>query len=205
MHLNLIFPTLIGIESNFLSESEHEHILNNCYSLKNEISLQHDRWASAEKSPLNSYASYQLHKDINFSSFFNKVNSLVNNFAVANEDNKEYECTHSWFNIYNNDTYQEPHFHRMNIYSVVYYAKAPEGSGTIAFMNPVCNEMTEGAINFGTVDIWPYTPQENTAIIFRSNIAHYVSHGRNTQDRVSIAANYALSVDSYKKITGLNE
>ena len=205
MYLNLIFPTIVGVQNDFLTESEKDCIIKNCYSLTDKISLQHERWGSGENSPLNSFDSYMLHKDNDFNILFSKMNFLVDQFAKTNEDPGEYLCSHAWFNIYNDSAYQEPHYHHMATYSVVYYAKAPENSGQIVFMNPFHSEATEGSINFGSTDFWNYIPQENTAIIFRSNIAHYVLQGKNDQDRISIAANYSLSPQSYKKLTGLHE
>lgn len=205
MHLNFIFPTIIGIENNFLSKSDNEDIVNKCYSLKNKISLQHERWRSRNKSPLNSFDSYSLHKDTEFGLFFNKINNFVDEFAKTNEDNEQYFCSHAWFNIYNNNSYQEPHYHYMSTYSVVYYAKVPKNSAEIIFMNPSHSEATEGSNIFASGDLWSILPEENTAIIFRSNIAHFVPHGENDQDRISIAANYSLTPSSYKKITGFYE
>lgn len=204
LYLNIIFPTVVGIEHNFLSESENNYIADKCYSLGNKISLQHDRWGSGEKSPLNSFDSYVLHKDNEFNLLFDKMNELVNIYAKANEDYEQYICSSSWFNIYNNESYQEPHYHRMCTYSVVYFSKVPKNSGEIVFINPVHSEAVEGSSSLAATDFWKYAPQENTAIIFRSSISHFVLHGKNNEDRISIAANYSLSPSSYEKAIQFN-
>lgn len=197
--VDLLFPTVVGVCFDFLSDEQNQHVIERCYDISKGISLSHDSWLSMDKSPSNSFRSYALQKDPEFDLFFNQMNSFVQEFAKINDDNSLYKCSHSWFNIYNKDQYQEPHFHKSCVYSVVYYAKVPENSGKIVFMNPKADEIVPGCDRLATSDSWQYSPKSNTAIIFRSNLSHFVLHGQNEDDRISIASNYILDPKEYNK------
>lgn len=40
------------------------------------------------------------------------------------------------------------------------------------------------------VDNYPWIPEDNSLLIFKSNLRHYVLHGTNKEDRISIALNF---------------
>lgn len=197
LHINQIFPTVVGIYEDFMDQEDNAIIINSCHDVSNKVSLQHDKWISKEKSPRNTFHSYNVHKDKNFETLFNKLNILVKNFSNINGDSLNYSCTNSWFNMYNNDNYQEPHTHTMSTYSVVYYPLVPEGSGKIVFLNSSISEL---GLMHSDSDSWTVQPKERMAIIFRSNLRHFVLHGTNKEDRMSIAANYVLDLDQYSNL-----
>ena len=205
LNIELIFPISIGVQHNIFSKKENDFIVNKCYDINKNISnsdqsTNNNIWFSGEKSPKNSFfSSYNMRKDEELLFFFNKIDKAVEQFALFNNDQNRYRCVDAWYNIYESENYQEPHSHPMMTYSVVYFAQAPEGSGSIVFMNPVINELGGQQNIFPTASECFYKPQENMLLIFRSNLKHYVLHGSNKVDRISIACNYALSIEDYAK------
>ena len=81
------------------------------------------------------------------------------------------------------------------MFSAVYYPKVPEGSGSIVFENPLVPDMMpvqnieeRDDMTFERIS---YQPKDGMLVIFRSYLQHCVRQGTNTEDRISIALNYA--------------
>lgn len=199
LSIEFTFPTVFAFEDNLFSDEENKTITEKCYEISKNVSLEHEGWLSKERSPKNTLKSNNLYNEPDMSFFFDKLNDRIHEFARFNNDNAEYACSHSWFNIYDEANYQEPHAHKIMTYSAVYFPKVPTGSGKLVFLNPVINEMGSTVSHFPTANEWIYEPREKMLVIFRSNVRHYVLHGSNKEDRISIASNYALSPEYYSK------
>ena len=199
LNIEMTFPTVFGFQDNFLSDEENNLIIEKCYEINSTIDDTNNGWLSSDKSPKNSLLSHNLTKNSDFSFFFNKLDQKIREFSQANNDYEDYVCHGSWFNIYKKDNYQEPHAHFMTTYSAVYFPRAPEGSGKLIFLSPLVNELGGSSPLFPTSSDWSYEPRDKLLIVFRSNIRHYVLHGSNNEDRISIASNYAVSPESYAR------
>lgn len=199
MDIELLFPTAIGIEENFLEHSDLEYLTNKIYDIKRLYpSSVHNNWLSGEHSPYNTILTHNIVKDENFSFFMNKVNSSLAEYASSYNDMDGLISTRGWVNIYQKGNFQEPHSHAGSRYSVVFFPKCPEGSGNIVFQNPNLDQMipinTSGP-SFLTATSFFIKPKENMLLIFKSDLQHYVMPGDNSEDRISIAINYIPAID----------
>jgi uncharacterized protein (TIGR02466 family) len=192
-----IFPTIVAYETDVFSFEENEKIVSLCYSIKNSIEEKKSNWLSGHSSPYNTMTSYDLSLDKNFNFFTDKITEKIHEYAKKYNDDNSYICTNSWFNIYKNNNYQEPHSHYNCSYSAVYFPKAPSGSGDIVFQNPNIYEILPSEDSLVGTSTWKYTPVEGMLVIFKSNLRHFVLHGTNIEDRVSIASNYILDPQQY--------
>lgn len=198
MEIHKTFPTLIGYKEDALSEEENDRLLTLVYDLKKSMpSNGKQDWLSGDNSPYTSIHLHNIIKDQNFSFFTQKISNHVHHYSKCIGDKSEYVCSDGWVNVYAKNNYQEPHVHTYNMYSAVYYAKAPVGSGDLVFMNPSNFIFTNGADNECPTKI--YTPKPRLLIIFRSTLMHYVLHNSTNENRVSVALNYSLSKELYAK------
>jgi len=106
-----------------------------------------------------------------------------------------------WFNISKPGSYQEFHNHPDSHFSAIIYLQAAKDSGNTIFksyesyMNmhplPVSKPNTTRYV----YDMCTYEPEENTIIIFKSNLQHKVSKNLSNSNRISIAMNFAMTTD----------
>jgi uncharacterized protein (TIGR02466 family) len=201
MNVHTLFPTLIGYCENVLNEVDNNNLLEKCYALEKAVPPNYNNgWLSAENSPYATMFSHNMSKDENFKDFVSKVNHHVHEYARLCGDNLQYVCSNAWMNIYRNNNYQEPHIHQHNMYSAVYFASAPEGSGNIVFVNPISYILTNG--NSAEALSYSYKPKNGLLLVFKSSLIHYVLHSQTSKDRISIAFNYAYSPEQYKMQMG---
>lgn len=202
MIVDKIFPTAVGYVNNLISEEENKNIIDSCYEIKIKKDLyEKNMWLSKDKSPHNNYLDGSLHTNKKFKILSDAVELKVNEFSKIFNDTGKYCCLNSWFNIYNDANYQEIHLHQLPcIYSAVYFASAPEGSGQIVFESPYQSWYYEDLIedqNEMTFSKFMYKPITNSLLIFRSSLKHFVLHGNNSDDRISIAFNFILDPLTY--------
>lgn len=102
--------------------------------------------------------------------------------------------TSAWLNI--NDTRQgmsSDHVHR-DVFSGVFYLKAPEESGKLVFRNQAINRMWDGCAltsqkNQFTGESIHIEPVEGNIILFPSYLPHSVETNNHDEERISIAFN----------------
>lgn len=205
MIINKIFPTLVGYKENVFIQKDLDKILERIYFIKKSIKEEKSFWLSGEKSPYNTINSYNMARDKNFLFFIEEINQNVIEFSKEFNDNREYLCSSSWFNIYNNQNYQEPHSHLNSVYSAVFFPKAPKGSGKIVFQNPSIHEMSPDEDSYASYPNWFFEPKDNMLLIFRSNLRHFVLQGNNDEDRISIAMNYIIDPKFYFEKNNITE
>jgi uncharacterized protein (TIGR02466 family) len=198
--IDSLFPIFVGKEKNVFTEEEQKIINNRVNYISENNSMSHNLWLAKDQSPKNSFLSYNIVNDKEMKFFILKITEKVHEFASYYNDKRIYGCNESWINIYSKNNYQEPHYHPMCTYSVVYFSEVPENSGKIVFQNPSINELGFPVTfeNLGSEKI--YTPEKNMILIFRSNLAHYVLPGTNNDSRVSIASNFMIVPELYDKI-----
>ena len=110
--------------------------------------------------------------------------------------------TEAWLNV--NDSRQcmnSEHVHG-DVFSGVFYLKAPEGSGKLSIVNPGINRMWDGCKlvsqkNQFTGESIRIEPVEGNIILFPSYIPHSVETNNHDEERISISFNIiALSKGS---------
>jgi uncharacterized protein (TIGR02466 family) len=191
-----LFPSLLIIKKNLLTEEENTKLVELCYNLKKEYPSRKDGWMSKEKSPNNTYDQHNIAEDQRFIFFTSKVNDSLSNSLEFMEDGSKIHCLTAWANIYQEGNFQESHSHSLpSIYSCVFFPKVPQNSGAIVFESPFYFPNFDAHIikrNIYNSEIFYHEPIENSLIIFRSNLRHFVLPGKNIDDRISIALNYTV-------------
>ena len=80
------------------------------------------------------------------------------------------------------NNYQDPHVHPNSVFSCVYYASVPEGSGDLVFFSPE-NEMIQllevDEYNQYSSQTFSFQPMKGDLIIFRSHVRHMVKPNHN--------------------------
>lgn len=203
MKVELLFPEAIGIKTNFLKEKDHKTIIEKSLSLRDSKETNDTMWLSRKNSPFNTFLSHNLIKDEDFSFLIEKTTQEVNGFAKnIYNDLDTYICQNSWANIYKSNNFQEPHIHANVMYSSVYFPLFPEGSGSFVAQKPFIDSMSpqniseSGILNISANE---YFPEENSLLVFRSYIPHFVLPGTNKTERISIASNFVLKSETYRE------
>jgi uncharacterized protein (TIGR02466 family) len=199
LNVEHIFPTLIGFEYNLFSEEENKKIKNMSFELFDLAQKNHTSWLSKNNSPKNTYNMFNFSLENEMSLFIEKITTRVHDFAQYNNDAREYVCSESWVNLYEEGNFQEPHDHidGVTLYSCVYFPHVPQGSGKIVFLNPNSQDLFNKS-ELNKIDhSWIYEPQEGMFLIFKSSLVHYVLPGDNKDLRISIASNFVLSPEFY--------
>lgn len=197
MNVELVFPTAIGFEKNFLKEEERVELINNIYLIKDSVKTSKDNnWLSGNNSPFNTIFTHDLTSDDRFSLLIDKVTKSVYDYSSVYQDSDEYFCESAWINVYQKGNFQEPHTHPTIRYSAVYFPKAPEGSGAIVFQRPYIDQFASVNVesNFINSNNLSVIPEENSLIVFPSSLTHFVLPGDISEDRISIAFNFVPGV-----------
>jgi uncharacterized protein (TIGR02466 family) len=186
------FPTSIYYAKNFLSYTENKKMIDEAYRIKSFSPNGGKHWNC---NVYTTFETCELHTNDKFFMLFEKIKQHVHHFSQAHGDESEYECVGSWLNINGKDSFQEEHVHANSIFSVIYYLKAPDGSGKTVFrdgkppdMYPLKNITKRNDISFETTQ---YEPEAGKLLIFRSSTPHLVQQGTNNEDRITISANFA--------------
>lgn len=186
----LLFPTSVYMIENLLTKEENQKISNRVTELKDRVENGGKNWSC---NTINSLGTFDLREDPTFSSINELVTEKVNNFAKFFNSNYWYNMTESWYNFSLKGSFQEGHVHARNVFSCVYYASAPKGSGDLLLysdkneMNPLYNVKESNAYNTGTHKIFP---KEGLLVIFSSCLRHMVEVGYNEKPRISLSYNF---------------
>ena len=189
--VKLWFPTCTYRFSNLMSDSENEEICDRILGLSKCINTGGDNWNC---NTLTSLGTYDLEEDDTFKKLNNRVFYHVNNFARFYNSQHDYQLRESWFNIALENNYQEPHVHPNSVFSCVYYASVPEGSGDLVFFSPE-NEMIQllevDEYNQYSSQTFSFQPMKGDLIIFRSHVRHMVKPNHSQEPRISLSYNFA--------------
>jgi uncharacterized protein (TIGR02466 family) len=192
-NIDLWFPTPIYYADDILDENEINALINRSYDIKNNVKNGKEAWRC---DVYTTFQTYDVTKDNEFSNLISKISLHVNEFAKSFGSNYKYKCDEGWINIYDNNQYQEFHYHPGYTFSAVYYLSAPEGSGKLIFNSPLHPDMmpikniTDEKNNHMALEACEYKAIKNRLIIFRSNVQHMVQRGTNQSDRISLSFNF---------------
>jgi uncharacterized protein (TIGR02466 family) len=196
LEIKPLFPSLLTINNNMLTKEENENLISLCYQAKKEYPDRKDGWMSKDNGPENTYDQHNLVEDSRFDFFTKRVDDNLADLLEFMEDNSKIHCTTAWINIYKQGNFQESHSHSLpSIYSCVFFPKVPPNSGAIVFESPFYFPNFDAHLkkrNIYNSEIFYHEPRENSLIIFRSSLRHFVLPGQNDDDRISIAFNYTV-------------
>ena len=193
MNLTTIYSTPIWQTEYPEFEEQKEIILDVCKRYRKE-NPEPDR-----KSNIGGYQSPRfLHAKEELAPLFNYIAALANNAAEdLNFVERDVFITSSWVNF--NDTRQAMNAHHIHgdVFSGVFYLKAPEGSGKLCVINPGINLMWTGCSlvnekNQFTAESVKIEPEEGQIILWPSYIPHSVETNDHDEERISISFNVIM-------------
>jgi uncharacterized protein (TIGR02466 family) len=199
-----IIMNLTPIYSVPLWQSEYPEFDEHKEIFLNTIRTYRDQNTSVQKSNLFGYRSPEtLHGIPELRSLFEYICQMGFK-AVADLDfiDCDIALTSAWLNI--NDSRQcmnSEHVHG-EVFSGVFYLKAPEESGKLVLQNPAINRMWNGCAltsqkNQFTGESIRIEPTEGEIILFPSYLPHWVEPNNHDDERISISFNLiALSKGS---------
>jgi len=188
-NLDLWFPTIIYSNTYNRYHQERDNLISRIEELSSNIPSGGKNWYSKIK---NSCGTYDLLIDDEFSNLNFWVNQCVADLGQKLNCKENYKTTESWFNVYHKNDWQEAHYHSRNIFSCVFFLKAPVGSSPIVFENPLMPDMNapeythKTSLNF---EACKYEPVEGQLLIFRSHLKHLVPPHPLDDTRITLAYN----------------
>lgn len=193
------FPTLIYRDTLSEFADKNPYLENKANELKNKLNGSLDtHWQCDTFNTLGQYNPYDDNDTV--------INNLIETCKIkVLEFSKVYGiekritdlCCHDfWFNISSTGNFQEYHQHTNSHFSLVYYVKAPLGSGNIHFKSiESITDMFDLPIHHknltqASYKSCMYEPKNSMVLIFRSNLLHMVAKNLSDQDRISISMNF---------------
>lgn len=190
-----IFPTLIAVVENILSEEDVYCIDKKVEHLEQIVPRGGKGWLTPVYNTLD---TFDISKDKDFKPLVNKVSKLVQEYGRELGSYPELYISESWFNTYYKHDYQEYHIHPNSLFSAVYFLKAPKGSSSLVLQNPSHNSkmfVTPNTVyNDNNTDVWSIPANENKLVIFPSYISHMVPKHQVEGKRISIAFNFRCNL-----------
>ena len=189
--IQTFFPTCAYIENRILSDGQRINLYEKTLKYSEDIRPGGKQWKANVK---NNHGYSDLNADDDFKKLEGIVTEHVNYFATSLMSDFKYTCNSSWYNIYDENSYQEYHIHTNSIFSAVYFLSYPEGSSPLVFSNEILDMLPIRNIreyNFFNSGIFEYHAEENSLIIFRSNVRHMVPKGENKIPRITLSYNFS--------------
>jgi|TARA_B110000503_G_scaffold65815_3_gene103352 uncharacterized protein (TIGR02466 family) len=190
-NVEMWFPVCIYKQEDLLSVEENQIVKDACLELQTTVPAGGEDWVGGT---YNTHGTSDLLSDPRFGLLFERTAEHVHKFAEMFGSKGIYKNDYSWINVATTGNYQEFHTHNNNVFSVVYYAAATEGSGNIVFEDPkepdMCglkNVPAKTPLSFTRIG---YPATEGMLLIFRSYLRHLVEPGTNTEPRISVAMNF---------------
>jgi len=190
MSVEAIFPQVLYKTKIRDYEKYNAQIENRLKFIKNEVPPGGANWIGYV---YNTCGTFEIHTDPELKELSNLITKHVNWFAadLGVVSGFRYVPEQSWANIYNQDGYQEFHYHGGFSFSAVYYAKTTENT-QIIFENPV-QDMIPLPTSMNTQltsTMKTYRPEAGDLIIFRSHLRHSVPPHKDKDERITLAFNY---------------
>lgn len=188
-NIDLWFPTLIYSNNYPQYSYEKDNLIARVEDLSSTIPCGGNNWYS---NIVNSCGTYDTLNDSHFDNLNSWINSSLLDFCQQLSCKETYKITESWFNIYHKNDWQEAHYHSRNVFSCVFFLKAPVGSSPIVFESPLMPDMNapdyrdKHSLNF---DACKYEPLEGQLLIFRSHLKHLVPPHPLDNTRITLAYN----------------
>jgi uncharacterized protein (TIGR02466 family) len=188
--IQTFFPTSVYIENKILSDEQRIKLQEKTLKYSENVVSGGKEW----KSNVKNNHGYSNLNDDDFKRLEDNITQHVNNFAMSLMSDFKYTCNSSWYNIYDKNSYQEYHVHTNSIFSAVYFLSYPDGSSPLVFSSEILDMFPMKNIleyNFFNSGIFEYHAEENSLVIFRSNIRHMVPKGENKIPRITLSYNFS--------------
>jgi len=186
------FPTTFYYKENILSESDKLNLIKYILKIKEKTKKGGSEWLV---NTFNSLGTFDILKDKKFNILNKEILKHVNNLNKTLGSNYIYKnLSEGWFNVYEKEDYQEFHNHAGYTFSIIYYLKVEEDinqrSATI-FKHPYEDmRPLKGTIHLNHLSYQKaiMRPENNSLLIFRSYLQHYVEKNKNNT-RITLAYN----------------
>lgn len=188
-NIDLWFPTAVYNNTYSRYVTERDTLISTVEDLATTIPSGGNNWYS---KVVNSCGTYDLLKNSNFANLNDWINKCLANYCQQLGCKDTYTVSESWFNIYQKNNWQESHYHSRNVFSCVFFLKAPVGSSPIVFENPLMPDMNapdyknKHSLNF---EACKYEAIEGQLLIFRSYLKHLVPPHPLDDTRITVAYN----------------
>jgi uncharacterized protein (TIGR02466 family) len=190
-NVEMWFPVSIYKQEGIITTEQNDRLREHCLQIQANTPTGGAEWLGGT---YNTHQTHDLSNDPEFQPVLEAASYHVHEFAKMHNCNGTYKNNYAWLNIATDNAWQEFHTHNGNIFSLVYYVDAPEGSGKIIFEDPKEPDMyplktvnNKNQLSYSRIS---YTPGTGLLLIFRSYLRHAVEPGTNTDPRISIAMNF---------------
>jgi hypothetical protein len=119
--IQTFFPTCAYIENRILSDGQRINLYEKTLKYSEDIRPGGKQWKANVK---NNHGYSDLNADDDFKKLEGIVTEHVNYFATSLMSDFKYTCNSSWYNIYDENSYQEYHIH--TVYSRWRHTKTDE-------------------------------------------------------------------------------
>ena len=187
-----LFSTPLKIVKNKSFESND--LVDYCHKLSKKVDRGGEHWIN--KDIYNTSTTYNICKDEKFKELndwiHKKVNVFVKEIGFSEVDKSK---TMGWFNIYNKKDFQEWHNHNFRLVSAIYYLKVDNTSAKTWFKNPLPENPNTPEFDSNNPYTWStyfVEPENNSLVIFKSNLDHCVETQQSDSTRITLAYNFDL-------------
>lgn len=193
MNFDLWFPTAILSDNVENYQEINEKLLKKISEIRNSHPSGGPNWLG---KPYNTCGTYNIVQDPDFAEIIKEITLRVKHYATRlgiNLSRYQPSCEEGWLNIYNQNDFQEYHYHAGFQFSAVYYVSTSENSSEIIFESPNPPNMNPLPIILHgplTDERIRYTAEAGKVIIFKSNLKHCVPPQQGTGERISLAFNF---------------
>jgi uncharacterized protein (TIGR02466 family) len=186
-----LFTTPLKIVKN--KPFKNNDLVDYCHELSKTVDRGGEDWITRS---YNTSTTYNICKDEKFKKLndwiHNEVNVFVKEIGFSGVDKSK---TMGWFNIYNKKDFQEWHNHNFNLVSAIYYLKAGKNSAKTWFKNPLPENPNTPEFDPNNPYTWTkyfVAPENNSLVIFKSNLDHCVEAQQNDSTRITLSYNFDL-------------
>ena len=188
------FPTSFYYKENIVSEKIKQDLIDYILHIKEKTKKGGSNWLV---DTYNSLGTLNLIKDKKFK-FLNK--EITKNVTLFNNelgsDHTYEKPSEGWFNIYEKNDHQEFHTHPGFTFSAVYYLQVEKDidkRSSIIFkhpyedMKPLKGNVCFNQLSYQRANI---KPENNSLLIFRSYLHHFVEKHKGDNPRITLAYNF---------------
>jgi len=186
------FPTSFYYKENILSDNIKQDLIDYILHIKEKTKKGGSNWLV---DTFNSLGTLDILKDKKFNVLNKEILKHINILNKTLGSNHLYKnLSEGWFNVYEKEDYQEFHSHPGYTFSAIYYLKVEEDVNqrpATIFKHPYEDmRPLKGTINLNHLSYQKaiMRPENNSLLIFRSYLQHYVEKNKNNT-RITLAYN----------------
>jgi len=188
------FPTSFYYKENILSKNIKQDLIDYVLKIKEKTKKGGSNWLV---NTYNSLGTLDLIKNKKFNILNKEITKYTNIFNNELGSNYLYKNpSEGWFNVYEKNDHQEFHTHPGFTFSAVYYLQVEEDMNkrsSIIFKHPYEDmKPLKGKVNFNQLSYQraDIKPENNSLLIFRSYLHHFVEKHMGSKPRITLAYNF---------------